>query len=70
LWHLTQVLNVDLGGRIVLHLDWEHYFSEGVEELSSSLGIWCTWCRINANCCRTCDRFLHVLSHVTCPGRG
>ena len=39
LWHFLQVLYFDPGGRIVLHLDCEHCFSEGVEVLSSSLDI-------------------------------
>ena len=41
LWHFSQVLYFDPGGRIVLHLhlDCEHGFSEGVEVLSSSLDI-------------------------------
>ena len=48
LWHFSQVLYFDPGGRIVLHLDCEHCFSEGVEVLSSSLDIimnrvQCTW---------------------------
>ena len=66
------------GGRIVLHLDCEHCFLEGVEVLSSSLNIimncvQCTWpnlCRRDANCYTTCDLFLHLLSQVMYPGRG
>ena len=59
LWHFLQVLYFDPGGRIVLHLDCEHCFSESVEVLSSSLDIIMN--RVQSTWPNSCCKLLHYM---------